>query len=144
VTSTSISTQRTASSAIDADRWPDIARAAGSPARAVVASALFSNAAARLPLRVQTPDGRAFGGGGLDAPVMELRRPKDFFRRLGASGLIGFGESYMAGDWDSTDLTGLLTVFAANTAGLVRVPGAISAATTTCPTTCSRCSSMRP
>jgi cyclopropane-fatty-acyl-phospholipid synthase len=119
VTSTSISTQRTASSAIDADRWPDIARAAGSPARAVVASALFSNAAARLPLRVQTPDGRAFGGGGLDAPVMELRRPKDFFRRLGASGLIGFGESYMAGDWDSTDLTGLLTVFAANTAGLV-------------------------
>ena len=45
---------------------------------------------------------------------MVLHRPRDFFRRFGASGLIGFGESYMAGDWDCADLTGLLTVFAAN------------------------------
>ena len=42
-----------------------------------------------------------------------------FFRRLGASGLIGFGESYMAGDWDSPDLTGVLTVFAAHAGELV-------------------------
>ena len=41
---------------------------------------------------------------------MVLHRPREFFRRLGASGLIGFGESYMAGDWDCADLTGLLTV----------------------------------
>ena len=27
--------------------------------------------------------------------------PSAFFRRLGAAGLIGFGEAYMAGDWDS-------------------------------------------
>src|ERR1700722_8518432 len=71
------------------------------------------------------PDGRVFGAGapgpagGPGAPVMELRRPRDFFRRFGASGLIGFGESYQAGDWDSTDLTGVLTVFAANAADLV-------------------------
>jgi hypothetical protein len=52
---------------------------------------------------------------------MILRRPREFFRRLGDSGLIGFGESYMAGDWDCAegDLTGLLTVFAAHAAGLV-------------------------
>jgi len=50
---------------------------------------------------------------------MELHRLPDFFRRFGASGLIGFGESYLAGDWDSTDLTSLLTVFAANAADLV-------------------------
>jgi cyclopropane-fatty-acyl-phospholipid synthase len=50
---------------------------------------------------------------------MHLHRPREFFRRLGASGLIGFGESYMAGEWDSTDLTGLLTVFAAHAAELV-------------------------
>jgi cyclopropane-fatty-acyl-phospholipid synthase len=33
--------------------------------------------------------------------------------------LIGFGESYMAGDWGSPDLTGLLTVFAAQVGDLI-------------------------
>ena len=33
-------------------------------------------------------------------------RPDDFYRRLAAGGLIGFGESYMAGDWDADDLAG--------------------------------------
>jgi cyclopropane-fatty-acyl-phospholipid synthase len=50
---------------------------------------------------------------------MILHRPRDFFRRLGAVGLIGFGESYMAGDWDCADLAGLLTIFAADIGGLV-------------------------
>jgi hypothetical protein len=50
---------------------------------------------------------------------MHIHRPREFFRRFGAAGLIGFGESYMAGDWDSTDLTALLTVFAAHAAELV-------------------------
>ena len=50
---------------------------------------------------------------------MILHRPREFFRRFGASGLIGFGESYMAGDWDCADLTGLLTVFAAHVDELV-------------------------
>jgi cyclopropane-fatty-acyl-phospholipid synthase len=104
---------------IDPDRWPDVAVAAGSPVRAAVARALFTTAVARLPLRVRLPDGRVAGQGGPDSPVMLLHRPREFFRRLGASGLIGFGESYMAGDWDSPDLTGLLTVFAAHAAGLV-------------------------
>jgi cyclopropane-fatty-acyl-phospholipid synthase len=105
-----------ASPAIDPGRWPDVAVAAGSPVRAAVARVLFTSACARLPLWVRLPDGRSYGTGG---PVIELRRPADFFRRVGASGLIGFGESYMAGDWDSPDLTGLLTVFAANAASLV-------------------------
>lgn len=42
-----------------------------------------------------------------------LRRPDAFYRRWGASGLIGFGEAFQAGDWDSDDLAGLLAVFAA-------------------------------
>jgi cyclopropane-fatty-acyl-phospholipid synthase len=117
---TSISTHRITSRApIDPDRWPDIAVAAGSPVRAAVARALFTAAVARLPLRVRLADGRVFGAGGPGTPVMELHRLPDFFRRFGASGLIGFGESYLAGDWDSTDLTSLLTVFAANAADLV-------------------------
>jgi len=108
----------------DPERWPDVAVAAGSPARAAVARAVFGTAVARLPVRVRLADGSAdsrglHGGGGPAAPVMHIHRPREFFRRFGASGLIGFGESYMAGDWDSTDLTGLLTVFAAHAADLV-------------------------
>src|SRR5580704_15120272 len=105
--------------AIDPDRWPDVAAAVGSPVRAAIARTLFSNAVTRLPIRVATPDGKMHGAGGPDAPVMVLHRPREFFRRFGATGLIGFGEAYMAGDWDSADLTGLLTVFAAHAADLV-------------------------
>jgi len=110
--------------AIDAERWPDVAVAAGSPVRAAVARALFTNAVTRLPLHVKLPDGRTIGGGQQDAPVMILRRPREFYRRFGASGLIGFGESYLAGDWDAAsesgdDLTALLTVFAEHATELV-------------------------
>ena len=107
---------------VDPDRWPDVAVAAGSPARAAVARVLFGAAVVRLPLRVHLPGGSLHGAGGPGTPVMRIRRPREFFRRLGASGLIGFGESYLAGEWDSTDLTGLLTVFAAHAAELVPPP----------------------
>ena len=122
MTSTRTSTHRPWTA--DPDRWPDVAVAAGSPARAAVARAVFGTAVARLPVRVRLADGGAdsrglHGGGGPAAPVMHIHRPREFFRRFGASGLIGFGESYMAGDWDSTDLTALLTVFAAHAAELV-------------------------
>jgi cyclopropane-fatty-acyl-phospholipid synthase len=113
------STPQATSHRVDAGRWPDVAVAEGSPVRAAVARALFIKAVAGLPITVRFPDGRLLGAGTADAPVMILRRPRDFFRRLGASGLIGFGESYLAGDWDCADLTGLLTVFAAHAAGLV-------------------------
>jgi cyclopropane-fatty-acyl-phospholipid synthase len=104
---------------VNPDRWPDVAVAAGSPGRAAVARVLFGAAVVRLPLRVRVPDGSLHGAGGPGTPVMRIHRPREFFRRLGASGLIGFGESYMAGEWDSPDLTGLLTVFAAHAAELV-------------------------
>jgi cyclopropane-fatty-acyl-phospholipid synthase len=113
------STQQAPCRVVDPGRWPDVAVAEGSPARAAVARVLFSKAVADLPVRVWFPDGRLLGAGRPDAPVMVLHRPRDFFRRFGASGLIGFGESYLAGDWDCADLTGLLTVFAAHAAGLI-------------------------
>ena len=45
-------------------------------------------------------------------PTMVVHRPEALVRRVGRYGLIGFGESYMAGDWSSDDLAGLLTEFA--------------------------------
>ena len=115
-------TQHAPRCSVDAERWPDVAVAGGSPVRAAVARVLFTRAVATLPLRVRFPDGRLLGAGGNeqspDAPVMVLHRPREFFRRFGASALIGFGESYLAGDWDCADLTGLLTVLAAHAADL--------------------------
>ena len=104
---------------VAAEQWPDVARAAGSPVRAAVARTLFIRAVTRLPIQVSLPGGRTIGGGSRHDPVMVLRRPREFYRRFGATGLIGFGESYMAGEWDSTDLTALLTVFAEHAAELV-------------------------
>lgn len=104
-------THATASSATaDPVRWPAIARVPAAPARAAVARAMFSRAAARLRLTVLTPRG-ALAHGGPGAPEMRINRPAAFFRRLGADGAIGFGEGYMAGDWDAGDLAAVLSAF---------------------------------
>jgi cyclopropane-fatty-acyl-phospholipid synthase len=98
--------------AVDPARWPDVAEVPRGAGRAAVARLLFTMVAARLKIRVQFPDGRLLAAAAPGTPTMYLWRPAAFFRRVGASGLIGFGESYMAGDWDSDDLAGLLTIMA--------------------------------
>jgi len=103
----------------DPARWPDVAAVPRNPVRATVASELFARACARLPLQVVPSDGPALGAGRPGTPVMYVERPGDFYQRIGASGLIGFGESYMAGDWDSPDLAAVLTVFAGAVGTLV-------------------------
>jgi cyclopropane-fatty-acyl-phospholipid synthase len=50
---------------------------------------------------------------------MVVHRPEAMVRRVGRYGLIGFGESYMAGDWTSSDLAGVLTEFATRLAELI-------------------------
>ncbi|WP_042837224.1 SAM-dependent methyltransferase [Streptomyces sp. NRRL S-15] len=105
---------------VDPERWPDVAtqpRASG--IRTAVAERLVRHALSRLPLRARLAGRDSIGLGG---PLMEIRRPDAFFRRIGASGLIGFGESYMAGEWDSPDLVGVLSVLAGNAAELVPAP----------------------
>lgn len=110
---------------LDLTRWPDLR-----PARANVrgrverglARAIFLGAVRRLKVRVELPDGRAVGAGGPGAPTMVLRRPEAFFQRVGADGLIGFGESYMAGDWEADDLGAFLTVLAERISTLVPAP----------------------
>jgi cyclopropane-fatty-acyl-phospholipid synthase len=104
--------------AVDAGRWPDIAAAPHRPLRASVAEQIFRRAAGRIPLRV-TGGERSYGRGKTGDPVMRLVRPAAFFARLGDSGTIGFGEAYMAGDWVTDDLPGVLAAFAGNLRGLV-------------------------
>ena len=83
-------------------------------------------------MTVELPDGRLLvkprsnGAPATATPVMRLHRPAQFFRRLGHDGLIGFGESYMAGDWDADDVASILTPFARRMAGLV--PGVLQRA----------------
>ena len=110
---------------IDAERWPDVAAVPRRPIHGAVAGALFRAAVRMLPLRVVGPNGHEIGRGGKDAPVLLVPRPSDFYARVGSSGLIGFGEAYMAGDWeaaDSAELPVALTVLARRMDRLVPKP----------------------
>ena len=111
--------------AIDPDRWPGVA-APPSGLKAEVAGKaaglLFKGAVKRLPLRVEYPDGSVLGTGGPGAPVMTMLRPEAFQNRIGDNGLIGLGESYMAGDWEASDLAAVLEVFAASVDTLIPAP----------------------
>lgn len=62
------------------------------------------------------------GRGEPAVPTLVLHDPDAFHRRIGADGLIGFGESYMAGEWDADDLVGVLTVLARHVDDLVPAP----------------------
>ena len=106
-------------------RWPDIATVpAGAAARLQgrAAARLFRRAARRVGIWVEYPDGTVLGPVDGVPPRMILRRPDHFFARLGTSGLIGLGESYMAGDWSTDDLVALLVPFAKDADHLVPRP----------------------
>lgn len=108
--------------AIDARRWPAIAKVPAGPlaaASAVIANRLLRRAATRLPLRVIYPDGTVLGAADRSAPTLAIHQLEGLTRRIGRHGLIGFGESYMAGEWSSEDLVAVLTVFATSVTDLV-------------------------
>ncbi len=74
---------------------------------------------ARLPqgsLKMITPDAEEheFGQPATDPSIQISIKEHRFFRRVMLSGDIGFGEAYTDGDWKTSDLTGLLTLLAAN------------------------------
>ena len=77
---------------------------------------------AGCPCGCAYPDGSVLGTGGPDAPVMTMVRPEAFEARIGDNGLIGLGESFMAGDWEASDLAGVLEVFAASVDTLIPTP----------------------
>jgi cyclopropane-fatty-acyl-phospholipid synthase len=118
----SVQAIRNPAPAIDSARWPAVAKVPSGPfsaVSAVVADQLLRRAAARLPLRLAYPDGTVIGAADPTAPTLVIHRPDAMARRIGRHGLIGFGESYMAGEWSSEDLTQVLTVFATSVADLV-------------------------
>ncbi|XAS62776.1 cyclopropane-fatty-acyl-phospholipid synthase family protein [Micrococcaceae bacterium Sec5.8] len=113
---------------VDAAIWPSIAAVPASLKARVAgraAEAIFKAAVRRLPLEVRYPDGTVLGQAatpGRTYPVMTMNRPADFAARLGDGGLIGLGESFMAGDWDADNLTAVMEVFAARVGTLVPEP----------------------
>lgn len=112
---------------IDTRIWPNlipVPATARNRALTRGADLLFRRAAARLPVRIEYPDGQVIGArASADIlPRMIIRRPTDFAQRIGARGLIGFGEAYMAGDWTSPEPAAVLTAFAGRMANLVPRP----------------------
>ncbi|MGW2997824.1 hypothetical protein ACWDA9_41360, partial [Streptomyces sp. NPDC001193] len=86
---------------VDPARWPDVARLPrASGLRTHAARRIIERAFHRLPLRVRIagtgptvpmqPSGRVGC-----PPTLTLRDPDSFYRRIGADGLIGFGESQL-------------------------------------------------
>jgi cyclopropane-fatty-acyl-phospholipid synthase len=114
---TSTSAPPAAPRAISLERWPDMAPPAPAPVRAALARVMMRTIARRAGLRVDLPDGSHLGPD--DAPVMRVDAPEAFFTRLGRDGKIGYGEAYMAGDWDAPDLTGAIEPLARHVDSLV-------------------------
>ncbi|MBY0440570.1 MAG: class I SAM-dependent methyltransferase [Mycobacteriaceae bacterium] len=113
---------QTSSLAIDSSRWPAVAQVPAGPVAAVsaiVADRLLRRVATRLPLRLVYPDGTVIGDNDPAAPVLVINQPDRLTRRIGRQGLIGFGESYMAGEWSSDNLPGVLTVLATEVGNLI-------------------------
>ncbi|HEY0871060.1 MAG TPA: cyclopropane-fatty-acyl-phospholipid synthase family protein [Acidothermaceae bacterium] len=106
--------------------WTQLPPARSAPIRAAIARRIFVRVAQQVGVRVELPKGQALVKGAATAPGIRLYRPAQFFRRVGRDGLIGFGESYMAGDWDAdegSDLASVLTPLARRMATLV--PGVL-------------------
>jgi cyclopropane-fatty-acyl-phospholipid synthase len=95
---------------IDLSRWPDMSTPPRAPLRAALARSILRGAAERAGVWVRFPDGDGFGDPA--GPMMDVVHPDDFFTRLGRGGKIGFGEAYMAGDWEAPCLADTLAAFA--------------------------------
>ncbi|MDT0200433.1 class I SAM-dependent methyltransferase [Nocardioides sp. AE5] len=115
------------------DRWPglyDVPTGPRARAGAAITRRLLHRIADRLGVRViedstgsQSPGARfPVPPSGSTAPTLVLHRPEEFFRRVGTDGLIGFGEAWMTGAWDSPDLDLLLTTMAHELGTLVPAP----------------------
>lgn len=102
--------------------WPDIYVVPRPGWRTRVAELALRHAVRNLPLRIAVRHREMWGAGSADAPTIVLKNAEAFFRRIGQDGMIGFGESYMAGEWDARDsetLTAALTILATDIDALI-------------------------
>jgi cyclopropane-fatty-acyl-phospholipid synthase len=106
------------SPAVPAERWSELSVLPAGPIRGLITRAVIENLLRALPLRVHLPRpgdaaplivGSAAEG---SLPELVIHRPGPFYRRIAGAGLVGLGEAYMAGDWDSAELAAVLTVLA--------------------------------
>ncbi len=105
------------SAAVDVDRWPGLASPRRAPVRALIAKVVMRRIARHAGLRVERSDGGHLGPD--DGPVVQVCSPGRFFTRVGRDGKIGFGEAYMAGDWDAPDLVAAITPLARDVGSLI-------------------------
>ena len=103
--------------AVDVQRWPALAEPGKAPVRTAVARLVMRRAVQRAGIHLRFPDGTSLGP--TTGPLIEVRRPDAFFTRLGRDGKIGFGESYMAGEWDAPYLVDVLEAMARHVDTLV-------------------------
>jgi cyclopropane-fatty-acyl-phospholipid synthase len=96
--------------AVDVERWPAMAAPPPASLRATLARLAFRRAARLAAISVRFPDGSSFGSP--SGPVLDVINQDAFFARLGREGKIGFGEAYMAGDWDAPCLVEVLEALA--------------------------------
>jgi cyclopropane-fatty-acyl-phospholipid synthase len=95
----------------EATTWPDLVAPRSNPVRRAGALAAIRIIAKDLPASISI-DNRRYGLGG---PAMRVHRSGPFLDRLGQDAGSGFGEAFLAGDWDpepGTDLADLLVPFA--------------------------------
>jgi cyclopropane-fatty-acyl-phospholipid synthase len=70
-------------------------------------------------LRIHLPSGATCVVGDRSFPLLEMTiTSKAFFGKVFSGGSVGFGESYVDGDWETPDLTALLSLMAQNQARL--------------------------
>lgn len=97
---------------VDLESWPALAppQGVGGHAAGLVAQSLRQSAR-ELGLRIDYPDSSAAGD--YDAPArVVLRDPEHFWARLAGGGVVGLGESFMAGEWTTPDLVTAVAVLA--------------------------------
>ena len=102
----------------DPELWPGLAEIPSGPrahASAAIAERLVRAVCRRLAIQLLGPDEPALP----DLPAIVLHDEDEFFRRVGADGLIGFGEAYLTGAWDSPDIAVLVTTLATRVDQLV-------------------------
>lgn len=97
---------------VDLETWPALVPppGIGGQAAGLVAQSL-RRSARELGLRIDYPDSSAAGD--YDAPVrLVLRDPEHFWARLADGGVVGLGESFMAGEWTTPDLVPAIATLA--------------------------------